>query len=542
MAGLAATFGSGAMTNPFQDVLHSKVILITGTNTTENHPIIGNYIHEAVTKHGAKLLVIDPRKIKLVDISHTWLRPRVGTNVAWINGLMHVIIKEGLEDKQYISERTEGFEELKQCVAKYTPEYVSDITGIPAKDIVTAARLFATEKPGSILYAMGITQHTSGTNNVKSLASLAMLTGNVGVRGGGVNPLRGQNNVQGACDMGALPNVFSGYQAVVDEAIRAKFAKAWNVPKLPAKVGMTVTEMVPAAGDAIKALYIMGENPMLSDADVDHVKKRLAALDLLIVQDIFLTETAQIADVVFPSACFAEKEGTFSNTERKVLRVRKAVDAPGEAWEDFRIITALAKNMGYDMEYSDASGIMDEINSLTPSYGGISYSRIEKESLTWPCPTAEHPGTPVLHTQSFTRGKGVFFPIEYQPSAEVPDRDYPFVLTTGRVHAHYHTGTMTRKGSALNRLYPEALAEINTEDAKAMNVGDGDYVNIVSRRGKLRIKAIVSDRTDKGVAFVPFHFYEAAVNKLTIGALDPVSKIPELKICAVKIEKAQDSA
>jgi formate dehydrogenase alpha subunit len=538
VAGLAATFGSGAMTNPLKDVLKSGVILVTGTNTTANHPIIANYIHEAVTKNGAKLIVIDPRRIKLVDICHQWLRPRVGTNVAWINGLMNVIISENLQAKSYIEQRTTGFEDLKKCVSKYTPDYVSDITGIPAKDIVDTARLFATSGPGAILYAMGITQHTTGTNNVKSLASLSMLCGYVGVDGGGVNPLRGQNNVQGACDMGGLPNVFSGYQTVTDEAVREKFSKAWQVGSLPDKVGMTVTEMTATGGKAIKALYIMGENPMLSDADVNHVEKNLAALDFLVVQDIFLTETAKLADVVLPSACFAEKDGTFSNTERKVLRVRKALDAPGEAEGDFQIIAALSKKMGYEMQYADASAVMEEIRSVTPSYGGISYERLEGGGLTWPCPTSDHPGTPVLHTQKFTRGEGVFFPIEYQPSAELPDAEYPFVLTTGRVYEHYHTGTMTRKGGALNQLYPEALAEINVEDAKVMSLSSGDYVNMVSRRGTVRVKVVVSEMTDRGVTFVPFHFFETAVNKLTNGALDPISKIPELKICAVRIEKA----
>jgi formate dehydrogenase alpha subunit len=538
VAGLAATFGSGAMTNPIEDLLKSKVILITGTNTTENHPIIGNYIVEAVTKHGAKLIVVDPRKIKLVDICRLWLRPRIGTNVAWINGLMNVIIKENLQAQTYIDERTSGYEQLKECVAKYTPDYVSRISGIPEEDLISAARVYAKGNPASILYAMGITQHTSGTDNVKSLAALAMLCGNLGVEGGGVDPLRGQNNVQGACDMGGLPNVFTGYQAVTDDTVRNKFAKAWNIGTLPDRVGMTVTEMIPAAGKTIKAMYIMGENPMLSDPDSDHVAKSLSALDFLVVQDIFLTETAKLADVVLPSACFAEKDGTFTNTERKVLRVRKALSAPGEALEDHRIIAGIAEKMGYPMDYADASAIMSEINVLTPSYGGISYDRIEKEGLTWPCPTPDHPGTPVLHKTGFTRGKGVFFAIEYQAPAELPDAEYPFVLTTGRVHQHYHTGTMTRKGRALNRLYPEALAEINAEDAKDLNVAQGDYVNIISRRGSVRIKALVSDRTDRGVTFVPFHFYEAAANKLTNSALDAVSKIPGFKICSVRIEKA----
>ncbi len=462
------------MTNPLKDVLNSGVILLTGTNTTANHPIIANYVHEAVTKRGAKLIVVDPRRIKLADIADIYLRQRVGANVAWINGFMHVIIKENLQNQAYIDQRTTGFAELKECVAKYTPEYVYELTGIPPQDLVAAARLFATSGPGAILYAMGITQHTTGVNNVKSLASLSMLCGYVGVAGGGVNPLRGQNNVQGACDMGGLPNVFPGYQAVTDEGVREKFAKAWKVAKLPDKVGLTVTEMTMKAGDTIKALYIMGENPLLSDADLNHVEKNLKALDFLVVQDIFLTETAKLADVVLPSACFAEKEGTFTNTERRVLRVRKAVEPPGEVWEDRRIIAAISAKMGYEMEYADAAEIMEEIRAVTPSYGGVSYERLEKGGLVWPCPTLDHPGTPILHINKFTRGEGVFFPIEYQPPAELPDAEYPFVLTTGRVYEHYHTGTMTRKGDALNRLFPEALAEINVEDAKALNVETGE--------------------------------------------------------------------
>jgi formate dehydrogenase alpha subunit len=538
VAGLAATFGSGAMTNPLQDVLKSKVILITGTNTTANHPIIANYIYEAVQKHGAKLIVVDPRKIKLVDVSHMWLRPKLGTDVAWINGLMHVIIKENLQAQSYIDERTTGFEDLKAAVARYTPEFVSDITGLPVKDIIETARLFANEGPGSILYAMGITQHTSGTDNVKSLGALSMLCGYVGVDGGGVNPLRGQNNVQGACDMGGLPNVFTGYQPVNDIGAQEKFSKAWNVDALSSKVGMTVTEMIPAAGKSVKALFIMGENPILSDADGHHVEKCLTSLDFMVVQDIFMTETAKLADVILPSTCFAEKEGTFTNTERKVLRVRKAINPPGVAREDYRIICEISERMGYPMNYAHASEVMTEVNKLTPSYGGVLYSRIETTGLVWPCPTPDHPGTPVLHTKAFTKGKGTFFAIEYRAPAELADAEYPTLLTTGRVHQHYHTGTMTRKGSALNRLYPEPLAEINAEDAKIMNIADGSYVNIISRRGRLKVKTAVSEMTDRGVVFMPFHFYEAAVNVLTNGVLDPVSKIPEFKVCAVRIEKA----
>jgi formate dehydrogenase alpha subunit len=526
------------MTNPIQDVLKSKVILITGTNTTENHPIIANYIHEAVTKHGAKLIVVDPRRIKLVDICHLWLQPKIGTDVAWINGLMNIIVRENLQAQSYIDERTTGFEELKACVEKYTPDVVSELTGIPAKDLEAAARVYAKESPASILYTMGITQHTSGTDNVKCLAALSMLCGNVGVEGGGVNPLRGQNNVQGACDMGGLPNVYAGYQPVTDPAVQDKFKKAWNVSTLSAQAGLTATEMIPEAGKKIKALYIMGENPLLSDADLNHVEKCMTALDFLVVQDIFLTETARLADVVLPGVCFAEKQGTFTNTERKVTRVRKALNSPGEAMEDHHIISEISKRMGFPMEYADVAAIMAEINRVTPSYAGITYNRIEKEGLVWPCPVPDHPGTPVLHVNRFTRGKGAFFSIDYRPAAEPADAQFPFILTTGRVHAHYHTGTMTRKGTALTRIYPEALAQVNERDAADLNLADGGYVNITSRRGSITLKASVSDITARGVVFVPFHFHEAAVNKLTTSALDPDSKIPEFKICAVKMEKA----
>ena len=409
------------MTNTIADIEEADVILITGSNTTENHPVISSGVKRAITQKGTKLIVVDPRRIRITRYADKWLRQNLGTDVAWINGLMHVIIEEGLHDKQFIESRTEGFDELEKMVDKFTPDFVEQITGIPAQELIDAARLFANAERGSILYCMGITQHTTGTDNVKSLANLAMLCGNMGIAGGGVNPLRGQNNVQGACDMGGLPDVYSGYQKVIDEAARERMTEAWGVDALPDQPGMKVTHMMPAAHDGtFKAMYIIGENPVVSDADVNHAEKCLDNLDLMVVQDIFLTETAQLADVVLPSACYAEKDGTFTNSERRVQRVRKAVEPPGEAWDDWKIFCEIATRMGYPMAYNSSQQIMEEISRVTPSYAGISYERIEHEGLHWPCPTAEHPGTPILHGEQFTRGKGLFHAIDYIEPVGVP--------------------------------------------------------------------------------------------------------------------------
>lgn len=538
MAGLAAAFGSGAMTNPIADIERAEVILATGTNTTENHPVIAAYVKRAVEKKKARLLVIDPRRIRLADFAEKWLRPHTGTDVAWINGLMHVIIREDLYDKTFVEARTTGFQEMKSMVEKFTPEFVESITGIAAEDIVEVARIYAGAKPASILYCMGITQHTTGTDNVKSLANLAMLCGQLGVIGGGVNPLRGQNNVQGACDMGGLPNVFTGYQKVTDEAARKKLEEAWGVTGIPSQPGLTVTQMIPAAHEGkIKALYIIGENPMLSDPDLNHARDCLSKLDFMVVQDIFMTETARMADVVLPSTCFAEKEGTFSNTERRVQRVRKAVEPPGQARSDWEIIAGIATAMGVSMAYQSARQIMEEIARVTPSYGGIDYDRIEQEGLHWPCPTADHPGTPVLHTGQFPIGRGVFHAIDYLPPAEQVDDEYPVYLTTGRIIYHYHTGTMTRKSEGLNERAPENFVELAAEDARRFGIEEGAPVRIVSRRGRIIAKANVSGKGVAGTVFIPFHFAESAVNELTNAALDPVARIPEYKVCAVKIEK-----
>jgi formate dehydrogenase alpha subunit len=538
VAGLAAAFGSGAMTNSIEEIEFTDVILATGTNTTENHPVIASRVKRAVRQHGAKLIVIDPREIDLVKYAALWLRQKPGTDVVVLNGMMNVIITERIYAEEYVENRTEGFDALKKIVAAYTPERVEKISGVPAEDLKAAARLYAKANRASLLYAMGITQHTTGTDNVKSCANLSMLCGKVGIEGGGVNPLRGQNNVQGACDMGALPNVFPAYQPVSDDEARAKFEKAWGAT-LSAKPGKTVVEIMQAAHKReIKALYIMGENPMISDPDLTHVEASLKHLDLLIVQDIFLTETATLADVVLPSACFAEKDGTFTNAERRVQRVRKAVPAPGEAKADWEIIAGISTRMGYPMGYASAAEIMAEINAVTPSYAGITYERLEKEGIQWPCPNAGHPGTRFLHKDRFSRGRGLFHAIEYIPPMELPDQNYPLILSTGRVLYHYHTGTMTRLSKGALERCPESLVEIHPLDAAKLGVADGQMVKVTSRRGTVQVKAKVTTRSDRGMIFMNFHFHEAAVNLLTNPALDPIGKTPEYKVCAVRVEAA----
>jgi formate dehydrogenase major subunit len=539
VAGLAAAFGSGAMTNPIADIENAEVILLTGSNTTENHPVLSSFVKRAVTRKGAKLIVVEPRRIKIVEFAHNWLRPNLGTDVAWINGLMQVIIAERRYAEDYVSRRTKGFDELKKTVEKYTPDTVERITGIPAQDLIAAARLYSGAQPGSILYCMGITQHTTGTDNVKSLANLAMLCGNVGISGGGVNPLRGQNNVQGACDMGGLPDVYSGYQRVADPDARRRMGAAWGVDDLPDRPGLKVTQMVPAAdAGTLKAMYIIGENPLVSDPNLNHTQKSLSKLFFLVVQDIFLTETGRLADVVLPAACFAEKEGTFSNTERRVLRVRKAVDPPGQARLDWEIICGIATRMGYPMNYGNSEAIMDEVRWVTPSYAGITYARISREGLHWPCPNAEHPGTPVLHREQFTIGRGVFHAIDYVPPAETTDRDYPLYLTTGRLLYQYHTGTMTMKTAGLNEIAPECFVEISLADAETHGVQNGAIVNIASRRGSIQARVKVSPKAVAGTVFIPFHYARAAANRLTNAALDPVAGIPEFKVCAIKLSQA----
>jgi len=538
VAGLAASFGSGAMTNSIAELEDADCILVIGSNTNENHPVIAARIKRAARLKNKDLIVIDPRRQDLVRHARLWLRQIPGTDIALINGMMQVIIEEQLYDQTYVAERTENFEALKETVAKYTPEYAERICGVPASQLTAAARMYARARAGSIVYCMGITQHTVGTDNVKTLGNLAMLCGNVGILGGGVNPLRGQNNVQGACDMGGLPNVFSGYQPVTDAANRRKMAEAWGVANLPDWAGMTMTEMLPAiAQGGIKALYIMGENPALTDPDSDHAIKAMQALELLVVQDLFLTETGKLADVVLPAASFAEKDGTFSNTERRVSRVRQAIPPVGQAKPDWQIICEIAGRLGYPMKYAGPEEIFEEIRRLTPSYAGISYQRLEAGGLQWPCPNAEHPGTVYLHKDRFSRGLGMFFAIEHRDPAEMPDAEYPLYLTTGRLLYQYHSGTMSRRAPGLVEKAPECRVEMAAADAARYGIADGQQVRVRTRRGKITAKAQISDKAVPGTIFLPFHYAEASANKLTNAALDPVSKIPEYKVCAVQIEK-----
>ncbi len=537
MAGLATVFGSGAMTNSIDEIEGSEAIFVIGSNTTENHPVIGYRVRKAV-RNGTRLIVADPRKIPLADISEIYLPLRPGTDVALLNGIVNVIIKEGLEDREFIAARTEGFEEMKRVVERYTPEYAEKLSGVPAEDIIAAARSFAAAKTGVILYTMGVTQHTSGTENVLALANLALVTGNLGRVSTGMNPLRGQNNVQGACDMGALPVVFTGYQPVANDDIRRKFADYWGV-ELSGKPGLTMTEMFKAAeAKEIRAMYVMGENPFLTEPDVNHAAECLEALDFLVVQDIFLTETARIADVVLPAASFAEKDGTFVNTERRVQRIRRAVKPRGEAKPDWEILQLLAGRLGFAWNYENPGEIMEEIAALTPSYGGISYSRLEAGSLQWPCPTADHPGTPFLHAGRFTRGLGRFTPVEYRPAAEETDGEYPYILTTGRSLYHYHTASMTGKTDGLVSFHGEEFVEINPSDAGKLGIGPGDAVRVSSRRGSVTARTKTTERITPGVVFMTFHFAAAPSNCLTNTACCDISKTPELKVCVVKIEKA----
>jgi formate dehydrogenase alpha subunit len=537
VAGLAAAFGSGAMTNSIAELEDAKCILVTGSNTTETHPVIAAVIRRAVHKNGAKLIVVDPRKIDLVRDATLWLRQRNGTDVAWMNGMMNVILEEGLQDEAFINERTEGFEDVKQVVAQYTPQKVEQITGIPADKLRQAARIYATAPSSSLVYSMGITQHTTGTDNVLSTANLAMITGNIGKWATGVNPLRGQNNVQGACDLGALPDVYSGYQKVTDPIIREKFEKAWGV-KLPSNAGLTVVEVMNAAAKGqVKGLIIMGENPMVSDPNLNHVEEALRNLEFLVVSDIFLSDTAQFADVVLPAASFAEKEGTFTNTERRVLLLRKVIDAPGECLPDWQIVCKLSELFGYHMSYNNASEIMDEIATNTPIYGGVHHSRLIPDGLQWPCPSPDHPGTVYLHKGKFSRGLGRFHPVDFIPPAELPDDEYPFILSTGRILFHYHTGTMSRRSEALNAFVNTAYAEINPNDARRLGIENEAKVRISTRRGEIMTTAKVTERVAEGSVFAPFHFAEAAANKLTNDVLDPKAKIPELKVAACRLSK-----
>ena len=532
----------------------AAAMLIIGSNTTEQHPVFGTMIRQAVIRRGIKLVVADPRRIDMVDFATLHLRQKPGTDIALINGMMNIILEKGWEDKSFIERRTEGFGEFKILVEDYPPDRTAEITGVPVEQLYQAAEILALNKPMAVIWAMGITQHIVGVRNVMDLANLQMLLGNIGIPGGGVNPLRGQNNVQGACDMGGLPNGYPGYQAVTVEAAKQKFEAAWGTT-LPNKVGMTVTEMIPAAGeDKVKALFIVGEDPVMSDPDSAHIRHCLKTCEFTVLQEIFPSETSEYADVLLPGVSFAEKTGTFTNTERRVQMVRKAIEPLGDARPDWWIITELAKRMlgkgkrqvslapfsGWN--YTDPAQIMDEVAALTPSYAGVSHERLERgEHLQWPVRDLTHPGTPILHIGQFARGLGKFAPIDHIPPAEMPDDDYPMVLNTGRVLYHWHGGEMTRRAKGLLEIYPEALIEINPDDAQHMGVDGHKRVRVSSRRGSIEADAWITDRVSPGMVYANFHFPDASANELTIAALDPIAKIPEYKVCAVKVEVVKNS-
>ncbi|MCK9376015.1 MAG: formate dehydrogenase subunit alpha [Syntrophobacterales bacterium] len=536
VAGLASAFGSGAMTNSFAELAHAKCVFVIGSNTTVSHPIAGMYLMR-VRGNGGRLIVADPRKTQIAQLANLHVQQNLGTDVALINGLMHVIYKNGWHNQAFIESRTENFPALVEMIEPFTPERTEAITGVAAADILKIAEWYAKSETSAIVYVLGITQHTTGTDNVKSLANLAMLCGQVGRPSTGVNPIRGQNNVQGACDMGALPNVLPGYQYVTVPENVEKFEKAWNA-KLSGTPGLTMVEQIEAVHQGkVKGLVVFGANPAVSYPDSNRVQTALEKLEFLLVMDIFPTPTTAFAHVVLPAASFAETEGTFSNSERRVQRVRQAI-APIPGKTNWETLQELCTRMGYPMAYGSAEEIFNEMASLTPAYGGMSFPRLNEKGLCWPCPTPDHPGTRYLHQDRFTRGKGLFQAIDYRPPAETPDAEYPFWLTTGQLFSQYLTGTMTRRCPTLHHENPEVFIEIHPEDADRLHIDTGEKITTSSRRGSITAKAWVTERVRPGVVFIPMHFMENAANRLTNAALDPVTKTPEYKVCAVNLGKA----
>jgi len=530
-----AAFGDGAMSNSIADIDKADLLFVIGSNTTECHPIIGRKIKQAVHKNRARLIVADPRAIELSELATVYLNQMPGTDVALLNGMMHHIVKKNLQDLNFINAHCEMADAFLKSLSAYSLKRVEKITSVPAEKISAAAEIFGRAERAIILYGMGITQHTTGTDNVKAIANLLMLTGNMGRAGTGFSPLRGQNNVQGACDMGALPNVFPGYQRVSDPAVLKKFKAAWK-SDLSGEPGLTLTDMFRAAHSGqLKAMYIVGENPMLSEPDLQHAREALAKLDFLVVQDLFPTETAQLADVILPAASFAEKDGTFTSTERRIQLVRKALEPPGEARSDWEIIAAVAGRLGRPFGYKSGADIMEEIAKVTPIYGGVFHDRLENNGgLQWPCRDRRHAGTSTLHQGGFTRGRGVFHAVEYQPPAEATSIEYPLLLTTGRVLEHWHTGSMSHRSRVLEALVPESCVEICPVDATRLGVVEGDMITLSSKRGKVQTKVKETLRVFPGLAFMAFHWGDAPANVLTNPAVDPLARIPEFKVSSVK--------
>ena len=541
------------MTNAMDDIAeNAEAFFIIGSNTTSQHPVFGTKLRRAIQRRGAKLIVCDPRKIDISDIATLHLQHKPGTDTALINGLSYLILQNGHEDAEYIAERTEDFEEYRAVLQDYPPEKVSEITGVSVELLKEAAELMGTHKPMAVMWAMGITQHIKGVRNVMALAGLQMMLGNMGVSGGGTNPLRGQNNVQGACDLGGLPNNFPGYQKTFDPDVQKKFAAAWG-RGTEAKVGKTVTELVPEVLEGkTHAIYVLGEDPIMSDPDTKHIRANFDACEFVVLEELFQSETAPYADVLLPGASFAEKTGTFTNTERRVQMVRQAIEPVGDSRPDWQIISDLAKRIialtpelvgnnapfgGWD--YDSTSAIMDEIAALTPQYAGINHERLENgERLQWPVKDYEHPGTPILHVGEFTHGKGKFKPIEHVPPTESPDDENPYIMSTGRVLYHWHGGQMTRRVEGIMKVYGESLVEVNPDDAASLGLNGGENrIRLTSRHGTIESKALITERVPPGMVYANFHFPEASANELTHASLDPVAKIPEYKVTAVKVEK-----
>jgi formate dehydrogenase alpha subunit len=548
VTGLQLAIGSSAMSNSIAEMERLELFIVTGSNTTETHPVISNFLKRAIRRNGARLIVIDPRQIELTDFATLWLRQNPGTDVAVWQAMAHVVVKEELYNPDFIRSRTEGFDDYVESLEHCTPEWAEQITGVPAGDIRAAARLYAQAEAAAVYWGMGISQSTHGTDNTLAITNLALMCGHVGRPGTGLNPLRGQNNVQGCSDSGGLPNVFTSYQPVADEAVRRRFEQAWGGVTLSPAPGLTVTEMVDGAlAGRIKGMIVMGENPLMSEPNLAHARHALEALDFIVCQDIFINETGEMADVILPAASFAEKEGTFTNSDRRVQRVRQAVDAPGEARADWEIICDLAgrveARLGFaataGWAYDHPSAIWEEMREVTPVFRGITYERLEREGgVHWPCPAADHPGTPYLFADEFPRGRGKFWTLSFGTESEQPDSEYPFVLSTGRVLFHWHGGTMTRR-SALDDIWPEAAVEMHPADAGRLGLNTGDWVEVESRRGRIVLRVLVTGRSPEGTVFVPFHFAEAAANVLTLNKIDPRAKIPDFKVCAVRVNKAQ---
>jgi formate dehydrogenase alpha subunit len=545
VAGLQLSLGTSAMSNSIAEMEHLDTFIVTGSNTTETHPVISNFLKRAVRRNGAKLIVIDPRKVEMTDFATLWLRQRPGTDVAVWQAMAHVVVKERLYNQAFIDARTEGFSDYVESLELSTPEWAESVSGVPAEDIRRAARMYAQANAAAVYWGMGISQSTHGTDNTLAITNLALMCGQLGRPETGLNPLRGQNNVQGCSDSGGLPYSYTAYQRVEDAPTRARFAMAWNRTELTARPGLMITELVAAAlAGAVRAFFIMGEDPLTSEPNLNHARHALEKLDLIVCQDIFLNTTAQLADVILPSVSFAEKDGTFTNSDRRIQRIRRAIDPVGDSRPDWSILCELAQRLESRLGqpsagwgYAHPSEIWEEMRRLTPDFGGISYERLEREGgVHWPCPSPGHPGTPYLFAQTFPLGRGKFWTLEYGTDSEQPDAEYPMTLSTGRVLYQWHGGTMSRR-SKLDEIWPEATVEVNPKDAEKLGANTGDWLEVASRRGAIEVRAMVSERSPQGVVFIPFHFVEAAANVLTMDRLDPRAKIPDFKVCAVRVRR-----